>query len=170
MPTAKFTKAAKQMRCAPGVGLQGRIWASGSPRWIADIVEDVNLYRAEIASEEGLHAAFGFPIQSDSEVLGVMTFFSRDRKQVDEELLQTAAVIGSQLGEFIKRKQAELALQESKANLAEAQTIAHVGSWAFERRHRNHYLVRGNVPHFRFGCETARTRLCRLFTAALSGR
>lgn len=132
VPTAKFTKAAKQMRCAPGVGLQGRIWASGSPRWIADIVEDVNLYRAEIASEEGLHAAFGFPIQSDSEVLGVMTFFSRDRKQVDEELLQTAAVIGSQLGEFIKRKQAELALQESKANLAEAQTIAHVGSWAFD--------------------------------------
>ena len=128
----EFITATKQMSFRHGVGLQGRIWASCSPHWITDIVEEGNLMRAEIAEKEGLHAAFGFPIQSDSQVLGVMTFFSRDRKQVDEQLIQTAAVIGSQLGEFIKRKQAELALQESKANLAEAQAIAHVGSWTFE--------------------------------------
>ncbi|MCY7386067.1 MAG: PAS domain S-box protein, partial [Microcoleus sp. CAN_BIN18] len=35
----------------------------------------------------------------------------------DEELLQTMATIGSQLGQFIKRKQAEIALRESEEQL-----------------------------------------------------
>ncbi|MEG3842560.1 adenylate/guanylate cyclase domain-containing protein [Microcoleus sp. herbarium14] len=120
----KFAGFAEQMTCAFGEGLPGLVWASGSPQWIADITESDSFMRREIAAQEEMHGAFGFPILGDYEqensarsVLGVMTFFSREVQCFDEELLQTMATIGSQLGQFIKRKQAESALRESEEQL-----------------------------------------------------
>ncbi|MEG3988991.1 adenylate/guanylate cyclase domain-containing protein [Microcoleus sp. S28C3] len=120
----KFAEFTEQMTCAFGEGLPGLIWASGSSQWIADVTESESCLRREIAAQEGLHGAFGFPILGDYEqeksarsVLGVMIFFSREVQCFDEELLQTMATIGSQLGQFIKRKQAEIALRESEEQL-----------------------------------------------------
>lgn len=120
----KFAGFAEQMTCGFGEGLPGLVWASGSPQWIVDVTESDSFLRREIAAEEGLHGAFGFPILGDYEqensaryVLGVMTFFSHEVQCFDEELLQTMAIIGSQIGQFIKRKQAEIALRESEEQL-----------------------------------------------------
>ncbi|MEH2459824.1 adenylate/guanylate cyclase domain-containing protein [Nostoc sp.] len=97
-----------------GVGLPGRIWIRRLPLWIQDITEDRDTRRSQPAAEAGLHAAFGFPILDDSEILGVMVFFSRDVQPKDKDLLQMVGSIGSQIGQFIKRKQAENALVESE--------------------------------------------------------
>ncbi|MDF0551890.1 adenylate/guanylate cyclase domain-containing protein [Kamptonema sp. UHCC 0994] len=120
----EFRAISEQITFAPGVGLPGRVWANGSSHWISDVVEDNDFLRREIAAKEGLHGAFGFPILGDYEemisakaVLGVMTFFSRFPQQLDEDLLQTMAAIGSQVGQFIKRKQAEEALRESEEKM-----------------------------------------------------
>ncbi len=120
----KFVEVTEQMTCSEGEGLAGRVWASGSPQWIADVEENDFFLRREIATQEGLHGAFGFPILGDYEhemstrsVLGVMTFFSLEVQSFDEELIQAMATIGSQIGQFIKRKQAELALRESEEKL-----------------------------------------------------
>lgn len=117
----KFAAVAQQITCAKGEGLAGHVWANGSPQWIGNVVESDIFIRREIAHEEGLHGAFGFPILGDYEhemstrsVLGVMTFFSLEVQSFDEELLQTMATIGSQIGQFIKRKQAEAALREEQ--------------------------------------------------------
>jgi sigma-B regulation protein RsbU (phosphoserine phosphatase) len=40
-----------------------------------------------------------------------MTFFSREVQQPDADLLKMMTAIGSQIGQFIKRKQAEEELQ-----------------------------------------------------------
>ncbi len=109
---AAFEQVTQTISFAPGVGLPGNVWASGKPSWISDISKDPNFCRA-IALELGLNAAFGLPIHSDRDRLGVMVFFSRRSQQPDEELLQMMAAIGSQIGQFIKRKQAEAALQET---------------------------------------------------------
>ncbi|MBD2181701.1 adenylate/guanylate cyclase domain-containing protein [Aerosakkonema funiforme] len=111
---SKLINITKQTTFAPGVGLPGRIWATLSPQWIADIVDDADCPLNQLASQTGLQAAFGFPIKSDWEVLGVMVFFNREKEEVDEDLLQTMVAIGSQLGQFIKRKRAETALAESE--------------------------------------------------------
>ena len=108
----EFINVTWQSTFEPGVGLPGRVWASGSPHWIVDVVDDANFPLASFASKAGLHGAFGFPIVENGEVLGVMTFFSREVLEPDEDLLQLMAAIGSQIGQFIKRKQAEAALQE----------------------------------------------------------
>ncbi|MEG4486745.1 adenylate/guanylate cyclase domain-containing protein [Microcoleus sp. D2_18a_B4] len=120
----KFAEFTKQMTCALGEGLPGFVWASGSAQWVADVTKSDCCLRRELAAEEGLHGAFGFPIVGDYEaetsaryVLGVMTFFSREVQCFDEELLQTMATIGSQIGQFIKRKQTEIALRESEEQL-----------------------------------------------------
>jgi adenylate cyclase len=124
MDSEEFTTISQEMTFAPGVSLTGRVLASGSCHWISDVVEDEDFSRKEIAAKEGLHGAFGFPILGDYEektagkaVLGVMTFFSRFPQQLDENLLQTMAAIGSQIGQFIRRKQAEEALRESEEKM-----------------------------------------------------
>lgn len=110
----EFIATTRQTLLAPGVGLAGHIWASTSGYWIADVGEDNQFIRAEAASLVGLHTAFGFPIKSDDEVLGVMTFLTQDQQPRDEYLVQIMVGIGSQIAQFIKRKQAEKALAESE--------------------------------------------------------
>jgi len=103
-----------EMTFAPRVGLPSRVWDSRIGYWIADVVEEPHFLRSELAALAGLHGAFGFPVESDGEVLGVITFFSCDKQPRDEYLLQVMVSIGSQLGQFIKRKQAETALTQSE--------------------------------------------------------
>lgn len=100
-----------------GIGLPGRIWASGVPAWINDVTQDQNFPRAPIAAREGLHSAFGFPIRLGEDVLGVIEFFSRQIRQPDDTFLQMVAVLGNQIGQFHERKQAENALREAQAQL-----------------------------------------------------
>ncbi|MDZ7957000.1 MAG: adenylate/guanylate cyclase domain-containing protein [Aulosira sp. DedQUE10] len=97
-----------------GVGLPGRIWVRRSPLWIKDVADDDDWRRSQPASTAGLHAAFGFPILDDHEILGVMVFFSQEVQQKDIDLLQMMVSIGNQIGHFIKCKQTEAALVESE--------------------------------------------------------
>jgi len=114
----EFETKTKQIAFARGVGLPGCVWASGSPLWITDVVEEEYFYRAEIAAQVGLHGAFGCPIISEGEILGVITCFSRKQKQPDADLLEIMTAIGNQIGLFIKRKRAE----EELAQMLEAET------------------------------------------------
>jgi len=90
-----------------GVGLPGRVWSTGEPAFIADVVQDPNFPRAETAAREGLHAAFGFPIVIAGDVVGVMEFFSREIREPDDDLLAMLSTIGSQIGQFMERRRAE---------------------------------------------------------------
>jgi two-component system sensor histidine kinase/response regulator len=90
-----------------GIGLPGRVWASGHPVWIPDVVHDTNFPRAPAAAREGLHGAFGFPILLRGEVLGVMEFFSREIRAPDADLLSMLTSIGNQIGLFVDRRRAQ---------------------------------------------------------------
>jgi signal transduction histidine kinase/CheY-like chemotaxis protein len=118
-----FAGVCRQITFAPGVGLPGRVWASREPAWIADVVGDSNFPRAAAAQCDRLHGAFAFPVLLDAELLGVIEFFSSRVEEPDEELLRMMASIGGQLGQFLKRKQAEEDLQRAK-EAAEAATRA----------------------------------------------
>ncbi|MDY6804092.1 MAG: adenylate/guanylate cyclase domain-containing protein [Cyanobacteriota bacterium] len=115
----EFDEITNKISFAPGEGLPGSIWATGSPRWIADIARDPSFVRKAEVKSAGLHAAFGFSIRDGSEILGVMTFYNREVQQPDREMLQMMAAIGSQIGQFIKRKEAEeeLAVEREQTEL-----------------------------------------------------
>jgi signal transduction histidine kinase/CheY-like chemotaxis protein len=119
----EFTAQCRQSTFTPGVGLPGRVWSSGAPAWIEDVVRDANFPRAPVAAREGLHGAFGFPIVLGTASLGVMEFFSHEIRRPDHDLLQMFATLGSQIGQFIERKEAEAQLLQAK-EAAEAATRA----------------------------------------------
>jgi PAS domain S-box-containing protein len=104
---APFLKASKATVFTAGIGLPGRVWASGAPSWIEDAVVDRNFPRAAAADASGLHGAFCFPIRRNEEFLGVAEFFSASVAVVDHDLLTTMAGIGGQIGDFVTRKRIE---------------------------------------------------------------
>jgi signal transduction histidine kinase/integral membrane sensor domain MASE1/CheY-like chemotaxis protein len=103
-----------------GIGLPGRVWMSGESAWIPDVVHDPNFPRAAIARQEGLHAAFGFPIRLGSEIHGVIEFFSSQTRRPDEDLLRLMGTIGSQIGQFIARRRGEAEVRERTEQLLAA--------------------------------------------------
>jgi len=109
-----FGAVSRQTTFAPGIGLPGRVWASGQPAWSPDVTNDTNFPRAPVAVREGLHGALGFPIAVGSDVLGVMEAFSGEIQQPDAELLEMLTAIGGQIGQFMKRKQAEEAVLQER--------------------------------------------------------
>lgn len=116
-PLAAFDPASRQMTLARGVGLPGRVWASGQPLWIPDITQDPNFPGAEAAARDGIRAALGFPVTLGSEVLGVMEFFSRRTRNPDDLMLKTGSAIGSQVGQFADRMRGEEDLKKANDKL-----------------------------------------------------
>jgi PAS domain S-box-containing protein len=121
---SEFDQLTRSRTFGPGVGLPGRVWSDGKPSWIEDVTRDDNFPRATVASQEGLHAAFGFPILLESDVLGVLEFFSEQIQQPDGRLLEMLGAIGSQIGQFIERKEAEEALRAYASDLEAARKRA----------------------------------------------
>jgi two-component system, OmpR family, phosphate regulon sensor histidine kinase PhoR len=86
-----------------GVGIPGRVWEQGKPVRIENIVESMFL-RSSAAVRQGLRAAIGLPITSDSRLIGVMVFFSREIKALDADLMQMMGTLSTQVGQFMERR------------------------------------------------------------------
>jgi PAS domain S-box-containing protein len=112
---AAFEQASRDIAFEPGVGLPGRVWESGKPAWIHDVVADPNFPRAQVAAGCGVHGAFAFPIRAARGVIGVVEFFTRERAEPDRYLLDLMETIGYQLGQQIERSRAEEAVRDSEA-------------------------------------------------------
>ena len=102
-----FMHATQSTTFERGVGLPGRVWKSGRPAWIEDVVEEPSFSRAASAREAGLHGAFGFPIHAGTELLGVIEFLHQDVLAPDDGLLIAAEVIGGDIGQSVRRVRAE---------------------------------------------------------------
>ena len=126
----EFAGATHRQTFARGIGLPGRVWASGEPAWIPDVVIDTNFPRAASAASEGLHGAFAFPIRRGREVLGVIEFYSRELQEPDADLLARIAALGSQIGQFIERQRAKLAREDLLARERAARSEAELANRA----------------------------------------
>lgn len=105
----EFAASSRQLRHPlhlPG-GLFMRVWSSGEPVWVDDVTRETGFRRAALAAKAGLRGAFAFPVRSGTDILGVMEFFSHASRPPDEALLRTTIAIGSQIGLFMARRQAE---------------------------------------------------------------
>ncbi|MDI6743571.1 MAG: diguanylate cyclase, partial [Smithella sp.] len=110
----EFKKSSEAYTFSKGIGLPGRVWESGQPVWITDVVDDKNFPRMAIAQKLGIHGAMAFPITGANEVIGVMDFFTRDVRQPDREVFAIMADIGRRVGVFISRRLAEELLRKSE--------------------------------------------------------
>ncbi len=65
----EFRRVSEASSFSPGVGLPGRVLASGAPLWVTDVTQDPNFPRAPQARAAGLGAAAAFPLVLGEEVL-----------------------------------------------------------------------------------------------------
>jgi len=104
-----FLRASRDVTFDAGEGLPGRVWATESAEWIPDASAapaDV-FHRAAVADEVGLQAALGVPIRTDDRTVAVLTFFLRERRAADEELVEAVTDVAADLGALVARKRAE---------------------------------------------------------------
>jgi PAS domain S-box-containing protein len=114
----EFVDAVQNKGYGIGEEFPGQIWKLGRPVWRPNADEETSFVfpRAPIAARCGLHGAFGFPVLVRDEVVGVVEFFSRQIREPDKALLEMVSALGHQIGQFIRRKQAEEALREAEEN------------------------------------------------------
>jgi signal transduction histidine kinase len=101
----------------PGAGLVGRVWQTGQPLWVSDLTRQKHVLQASLAPGLALHGACMFPVASQGRAIGVMSFVSRAVREPDQRLLDTFSVIGSQVGQFLQRKQREDEIAQLNAEL-----------------------------------------------------
>ena len=114
-----FIESTQRTLLAPGDGLPGRVWMNQQPAWIQDVSQDDNFPRAPFARQDNLHSGFAFPICLDGHIHGVMEFFSSDIEDVDSNILELMANLGSQTSQFIERITAEKEVEKSAIALTE---------------------------------------------------
>jgi serine phosphatase RsbU (regulator of sigma subunit) len=118
----RFVEVSRQTAFPRGTGLPGRVWATGLPIALADMM-DANLPRSCIAGSMGLHGAVGFPVRNGTELLGVMEFFSREIGNPDNGVVQMMACIGGQIIQFVERRDAERVLVQERHDRRTARSI-----------------------------------------------
>ena len=94
----------------PG-GLTRKVWATGAPVWLPDLLQTADLVRRDAAARAGLGSAFALPLLVGGEFYGVMEFFSHPVRPRDDRVLGVAQTVGSHIGQFIGRMEAEHSLQ-----------------------------------------------------------
>ena len=98
-----FRKQSEALEFALGVGLIGRVLESKKPVWSGDAGADPAFLRAEVATKNGIHASFAFPVLVGDEVAAVLEFFSLEAAEPDAALLDVMTHVGTQLGRVVER-------------------------------------------------------------------
>ena len=99
----------------PSGGILSRVQETGKAVWLPDVTQDSTTVWRERLDVTKERAGLYFPVFADGKVIGVLSFSADVIREPDERLLQTASVIGNQVGQFLKRRQAETVLRESEA-------------------------------------------------------
>ncbi|MES2938626.1 MAG: response regulator [Pseudomonadota bacterium] len=98
----------------PGTGMVGRVWQSGQPAWVSDLTQQKLVLPARLTPLLAVHGACMFPVWAQGRIVGVLSFVSPLVREPDRRLLATFRVIGSQVGQFLQRQQAEVATRRAR--------------------------------------------------------
>lgn len=124
-----FRRVTEGTKFPPGVGLPGRVLATGTPHWITDVRQDPNFPRAKIATDIGVRAAFGFPVMVGKEIVAMLEFFADSPMEPDEQVMEVMAHVGTQLGRVVERVRADEDRRASMERLLEVEQLKEVNSF-----------------------------------------
>jgi diguanylate cyclase (GGDEF)-like protein len=100
---ADLRRVTAQTTFAPGIGLPGRVLATGRPAWITDVATDSTFIRQGL----GVRGAFAFPIHAEGEIRAIMEFFTDSPVAPNPTLLEVMEKIGRHLGRVLERIRAQ---------------------------------------------------------------
>src|SRR5262245_10885199 len=144
----RFIEKSRELSYLPGVGLTGRVWQSLQPLWVPDLSSDPRAAQGTVATDAGMRGAFVFPVTSEGKALGVLAFSSGEIREPDDRMLQAVRVIGSQIGQFLQRKQAEEVLRESEERFRSLTELSSDWYWEQDSEFRFTTVVGHNPTGF----------------------
>ncbi|MCU1448428.1 MAG: putative signaling protein [Acidimicrobiales bacterium] len=97
-----FRERRKTLQLAPGVGLPGRVWASGESTLSAEVPAE-----EDDAREAGLAVGVAVPVVADGEVVAVLELFNVTAGADDLRVMGVVTAVASQLGSVVERKRAQ---------------------------------------------------------------
>ena len=125
--TASLVDASTALTFGPGEGVPGAVAASGRPHWIEDAPQAPAFRRREAAVAAGVRSGIWLPLPSEHGVIGVIELFARVVVPVDDALRDLLMTVASQVGEHVRRLEAQEALDEARTRFASAFTHAPTG-------------------------------------------
>ncbi|HEV3009183.1 MAG TPA: diguanylate cyclase, partial [Burkholderiales bacterium] len=140
---APFIERSRAFVFRPGEGLTGTVWKSGEAVWSPDITRDARVRDRNAWQGTGLRGGFAFAVIAEGRTIGVLNFSSLKAREPDQRLLAASRVIGSQVGQFLQRKQAEASLRESEARFRSLTQMSSDFFWETDEAHRYTQLVYG---------------------------
>jgi signal transduction histidine kinase/CheY-like chemotaxis protein len=118
-----FLEATRNSSLPSSGGIAGRVWLSQQPEWIENVTKEADFTRTKAAAACGLRCYLAVPIFQNAELGGLLELFSRKAQKPDQDLLRLSMALGSQIGQFTSRKEAETNLVKAK-EAAEAASLA----------------------------------------------
>ena len=109
-----FREVTEKTPFKKGVGLPGRILASGEPAWIRDVTQDSNFPRTRMGVDIVVRGAFGFPLLAGRQVKAVLEFYTDAPFEEDRHLMEVMESVGSQMGRVFERWESEESLINAK--------------------------------------------------------
>jgi diguanylate cyclase (GGDEF)-like protein/PAS domain S-box-containing protein len=139
----EFVERSRTVTMRRGQGLAGTVLQSGEPAWSQDTMQDARIAYRNLWLGTGLRGGFAFAAVAEGRTIGVFSFSSPAVREPDRRLLDASRVIGSQIGQFLQRKEAEAALRESEARFRSLTQMSSDFFWETDAAYRLTELVHG---------------------------
>ncbi|MEA3195604.1 MAG: hypothetical protein QOD26_3937 [Betaproteobacteria bacterium] len=139
----QFIVRSRDMTFRPGEGITGTVLKTAEPVWTHDAPTDGRAKYGPLWEGTGLRGGVSFPVLSENRIIGVLSFSSQAVREPDQRLLDASRVIGSQIGQLLRRKQAEESLRESEARFRRLTEMSSDFYWETDAEHRVSQLVHG---------------------------
>lgn len=112
-PAAFYTEPGRRALPTPagvarGNGLAGVAWDRGELLWVPDIHAPGSPVLAPVAEESTFRAAGAVPVRSGDQVIGVLSFFSDIRQELEPALGVLLTGIAGVIGAFLEQRRAEV--------------------------------------------------------------
>lgn len=110
-------RASRELSVARGADLPGRVWSTGRPVAVADLIHDPLVVRRAAVARAGLVSGLALPLTTGRRLVGVIELFSAVSRGADPDLVEVLAGSGRQIGQVLDRLRAEDALRELATTL-----------------------------------------------------
>jgi len=114
----EFVERSKNYEFAPGVGVQGRVYQSLRPEWLAGLKYQSNFIRSNLAVQFGIKTCLAIPIIVSGKIEGVFCFYDIRHRPYDPQCVDLAMRLTWALGNATGGKRAASAV----ANAAHGST------------------------------------------------
>jgi diguanylate cyclase (GGDEF)-like protein/PAS domain S-box-containing protein len=139
----QFLVRSRDITFRSGQGLSGTVLKTGEATWSQDALVDPRTQYRAMWEGTGLRGGFCFPVISENRIIGALNFSSQTVREPDQRLLDASRMIGNQIGQFLRRKQAEESLRESEARFRRLTEMSSDFYWETDTAHRVSQLAHG---------------------------